>query len=490
MNSSSSTSSAAAYETNASGKFTLHVLTGFALLGLLVTGIWDFAGFTGNERLFYQLANHGGNYRLFTIISYLFDGKMLSLLTLVFGAGIAVFLNRKEEPGSLPNADIFIRRQIWLIVLGLVLAFILLWPKDVLYPFGIVGILLFAFGKLPARSLLITALICMAIYCGKNYWFYADDVSDHKKYVAITVVEKKFKDDSTTRAKKFIVDKSADSLTKKKILGQKKLADSLAKKKDTLTNKQADEKGKWEGMVAGFKYDSSKTVKDNTTMRKGYGKIWAYRKGSSQYRESYWLYSFGVWDIASLMLLGMALLGMGFFNGRYSSGKYFVIALLLLIAGFALTRFRLHSNQIRIADYAKYIDNHSIPYNQFLPVEQLLLAAGYASLIMSVLQLKFLQWLWIALSAVGKMPVTNYVLQTLIGCFIFYGYGFGYYGRFPQWGLYAMVAEISLVQIVFSVFWFRYYQTGPLEWLLKNMIYRKWVPLLKQPPVTDITNAN
>src|SRR5262245_33959022 len=81
--------------------FLLHVLTGFAILGLLVTGVWEFGGFTGNEKNFYLAGTHGGNYKLLTAISILFEGKMLSLLALVFGAGIALFMQKKERLTSI-----------------------------------------------------------------------------------------------------------------------------------------------------------------------------------------------------------------------------------------------------------------------------------------------------------------------------------------------------------------------------------------------------
>jgi uncharacterized protein len=97
-------------------------------------------------------------------------------------------------------------------------------------------------------------------------------------------------------------------------------------------------------------------------------------------------------------------------------------------------------------------------------------------------------WLWEALAATGRIAFTNYMIQSIICSFFFYGYGFGYFGRLNQWELYFMVAEIALVQIVFSVFWMRYYRMGPLEWLWRCLVYRKWLPIKKQSTETKLSS--
>ncbi len=176
MNPTPSHSPAAVQETAIPASFPLDVIRGKAILGLLITSIWAFAGFGLMNGPSILTAAHGGNYKLLYIISILFEGRMAALLALVFGAGIVLFLHKKEKhPVAISGPDAFIRQQIWLILFGLLSAFIIISPEDLLYPFGIVGILLFAFWKMPARSLLIASLVCTLIYCGKNYWNYAED---------------------------------------------------------------------------------------------------------------------------------------------------------------------------------------------------------------------------------------------------------------------------------------------------------------------------
>jgi uncharacterized protein len=181
------------------------------------------------------------------------------------------------------------------------------------------GILLFAFSGIKSKGFFIAAMICTLFYCGKQYWNYADDKSVHKNYIAVTVIEKKIKADSIARAKKDSIDRTGDTLLLKETLLKNKLTDSLAKKTDTLTKKQSEEKENWEGIVKGLKYDSAKTKAINKSMRKGYVKMWSQEMMKSQSNESSWLYKIGIWDIGSMMLLGMALMSIGFFSSRFSS---------------------------------------------------------------------------------------------------------------------------------------------------------------------------
>ncbi len=449
----------------------LDTLRGIAILGLLVISIREFGGFTNNQQNFFGLGPHGGNYKLAYIISFLFEGKMTALLAMVFGAGMLVFMQKKEYPAPLAAPDAYIRHQVWLIIFGVFNAFVLLWPGDILFRFGVMGILLFAFWRMRTRGLLIAAILCTLVYCGKQYWNYADDRGDHKKYSVVIGLEKKFKQDSTDRAKK-------DSINIEKYTpAQIKLNDSLAKKKDTLTRKQADEKGKWEGITKGLKYDSAAKATENKAMRiNSYTKTWNHLLQRSQTKESWWLYQVGIWEMASLMFLGMFLLGIGFFNHGFSSSKYIITAVITLGIGFALAWFRLHYSNLKLFDYGNYIDMQAFPPNQFLPIENILFATGYASLFLLLLRIKWLNWLWQAIAALGRLALTSYIIQTILCTFFFYGYGFGYFGRLTQLQLYFTAAEIWLVQIVFAIFWLRYYSMGPLEWLWRCMVYRRWLP--------------
>jgi uncharacterized protein len=452
---------------------TLDVIRGIALLGILLISIWEFGGFSKNEETRLRLLGKGWNYHSVAAILILFEGKMRALFALVFGAGMVLYMQKPNPSAIVTTQELYIRRQLWLIGFGLLNAIVLLWPSDMLFQLGVVGILLFPFFRLSKKSLLVIAILFTLVYCGKQYWNYADDQTSYAKFKAITALEEKFKKDSAAAHKK-------DSLAGKSKVEMAK-QDSLRKKRDTLNTIQKNDKSNWEGIVKGLKYDSTKSAEkeENKAMRSSYNKVWNHLLGRSQYKEAAWLYKVGVWDLGSMMLLGMALFGFGFFGKEFSSGKYWLIAVLGITIGLLLACWRLDLNHAKLVDYVKYINKKAIPPNQFFPIERAALAVGYASLIMLLIRIKLMNWLWDALAATGKMAFTNYLMQTIICTLFFYGYAFGYYGRLSLAELYFFVAEVWLVQIIYSVFWLRYFEYGPLEWVWRCLVHGKKLPIKK-----------
>jgi uncharacterized protein len=81
------------------------------------------------------------------------------------------------------------------------------------------------------------------------------------------------------------------------------------------------------------------------------------------------------------------------------------------------------------------------------------------------------------LAAVGQMALTNYLLESVILGFLFYGYGFGLFGRLGS----AVAAGIGIalygVQVAWSRWWLERFRFGPFEWLWRSMTYGRWQPL-------------
>ncbi|MCW5981687.1 MAG: DUF418 domain-containing protein [Bryobacteraceae bacterium] len=78
-------------------------------------------------------------------------------------------------------------------------------------------------------------------------------------------------------------------------------------------------------------------------------------------------------------------------------------------------------------------------------------------------------------AAVGRMALTNYLLQSIVCTALSYGYGLGLFGRVgPLAGL-APTAVIYLGQAVLSEAWLRRFRYGPAEWLWRAITYgRSW----------------
>lgn len=88
--------------------------------------------------------------------------------------------------------------------------------------------------------------------------------------------------------------------------------------------------------------------------------------------------------------------------------------------------------------------------------------------------------IWKLLAAPGRMALTNYIGQSLIGMLLFYGIGFGLGASVGLVTTEAIAAGVFLFQIVFSIFWFRFCQFGLLEWIWRMLVYNKRLNLLKK----------
>ncbi len=79
-----------------------------------------------------------------------------------------------------------------------------------------------------------------------------------------------------------------------------------------------------------------------------------------------------------------------------------------------------------------------------------------------------------SVAALGQMALSNYLLQSVILGFIFYGYGGGLLGRLSPLAAALLGLLIYLGQLGFSRAWLKHYRFGPAEWLWRSLTYRKW----------------
>ena len=76
------------------------------------------------------------------------------------------------------------------------------------------------------------------------------------------------------------------------------------------------------------------------------------------------------------------------------------------------------------------------------------------------------------IALVGRMPLTNYLLQTIMATFIFYGWGLGYWNRGGPAAWFALaVALYVVVQIPLSALWLKLFPYGPMEYLWRVLTY-------------------
>lgn len=95
-------------------------------------------------------------------------------------------------------------------------------------------------------------------------------------------------------------------------------------------------------------------------------------------------------------------------------------------------------------------------------------------------QLKYSGYLLDRLTPYGRMGLSNYEMQNVIGCLLFSSWAFGsFFGRFGTTEVFLLGLFIYVLQVIFSKYWLKYCLYGPLEWLWRSGTYLKWQPFKK-----------
>ncbi len=416
------------------------MIRGFALLGILLMNIPGFGfNWDGWPNILRGPHNTKDYYTLAAIFSF-FDGTMRGLFSMLFGAGMILFtLNKKELPDGPSVAEFYYRRLLWLVLFGVFNAFILLWFGDILFYYGLCGMLLFVFRKTNPKWLLVLGFVCVAIGMLKSQLDWNETRGKRKAYTEAVKAEKENK---------------------------------------KLTDEQEAAKTEWTEMERRrTQPDTTFTNRNLRKMRSGYGTIFTYWTPMNADNETWGMYH-GLWDMLSMMLIGMALLGWGFLSNRLSTSTYAMWLLIGYGIGIPIGLLAFKEGLlVQFAEFGNYVDRYRISHQLLYDVRRILLSIGHASLLLLIFRSRIVPWLMKALANVGQMAFTNYLMQSIICTWIFYGYGFGYYNKLKFHQLYYVVFAVWIFQLIFSSIWLRYFRFGPFEWLWRSLTYWKKQPM-------------
>ncbi len=168
-----------------------------------------------------------------------------------------------------------------------------------------------------------------------------------------------------------------------------------------------------------------------------------------------------------VMALGMGLMRSGFLAGQATSGFYAGVSLLGFALGLPLVYAGIIAGEARGWDvYALYGLSHQ--YNYW---GSLLVAAGWMGLVLTMCRAGWLPAVQRRLGAVGRMALTNYLMQSVMATLIFYGHGLGLFAQVGRAELVLVVLGIWALQLLWSEPWLRRFQFGPVEWLWRSLTY-------------------
>lgn len=418
----------------------IDAIRGFALLGILMMNI---PGFGINNDFWYPLVTgprQGANYYTFATVFTLFEGTMRGLFSMLFGAGMVLFmLNKKDVPGGTTVAEYYYRRLLWLVFFGLVNAFVILWQGDILFYYGLCGMLLFAFRKLQPKWLLIIGLTCVAFAMIKREWNYNEFRNKRAAYTE---------------------------------------AMQAKKEKKELSPEQQGAIAVWSNIEKNDKPDTAYSNLNLRKMRSGYGTIFTYFIPQNAGFEISYMYG-DPWDMLCMMFIGMALFGWGFFSNKLKTSTYVMWLLIGYGIGIPVAWAIFDQSWMSFGSPGVYADTWRSSHGVFSELRRIPITIGHASLLMLVFRSNIVPWLMRALANVGQMAFTNYLMQSIICTFFFYGYGFGNYNKLAFHQLYYVVVAVWVFQLIFSSIWLRYFRFGPFEWVWRSLTYWKKQPMKK-----------
>jgi uncharacterized protein len=118
-----------------------------------------------------------------------------------------------------------------------------------------------------------------------------------------------------------------------------------------------------------------------------------------------------------------------------------------------------------------------------------ILSAGYVSGLALLFMREDWRRLLLPFAAVGRMALTNYLMQSVLCTLFFYHYTTGLYGRIgPALGLVPTVLLYG-AQVGASNWWLTRYRFGPMEWLWRGMTYGKFPSMRREASAPVTTEA-
>ena len=206
--------------------------------------------------------------------------------------------------------------------------------------------------------------------------------------------------------------------------------------------------------------------------RGGWMEGFRHRSASAMFFETFLFAILFVWRAGGLMLIGMALFKLGVFSAKRSTAFYVVMLLVGGLIGIPIVLYGVRRNELNDWSFAACFFLGTM-FNYW---GSLLVALGWVGLIMLLCKHGVLRALTRRLAAAGQMALTNYLLQSVICTFVFYGHGFGLYGKVERTGQIGIVAAVCVFQLIASPLWLRRFRFGPVEWAWRSLTYWKRQP--------------
>ena len=394
----------------------LDMLRGFALLGILLVNILSFGAISAmifNPSLGFYLPT---DIWVWALVELTAEGAMRALFSMLFGAGVLMFLRRGDG-----RAKLHFKRTFWLLIFGLINGYVLMWSGDILVTYALGAIILYFLRNISPRGLAILSAFLFACICAYSNVLnigleFLRDAADYNSEAAKDWAE---------------------------------FYELFAPSEAAVKNEIAQRKGSFFEVLS-----------------------WSATAYTSLLLETVPILLF--WDALVFMCIGMALYQYQILQGFHSERFYLLITICGFGIGLSINGYEIY--QMIVSDF-----DILTSFSYFKPTYQigrLGVALGWMGFLILLMH-----WFGIGhrLAAVGRMALSNYLLQSVICLFIFSGIGFGLLDDLRRSELYIVVVLIWAFQLWLSPWWLTRYNYGPTEWLWRALTYGK-IPKFSRRP--------
>jgi uncharacterized protein len=399
----------------------LDLIRGIAVLGILIANVTAFGH--PSMAYYWPTALPGGGSesdRIAWLVQYvLVDGKFRGLFSILFGAGLILFVERKRD---IDRAMVLQWRRLALLALFGLLHFALLFRGDILFGYAIAGFFALFFLRMPAEKLFAIGIIWALVGSGLQVL----------NYLTPALIETGAAEAGRADAIAYYSD-----YWQERLFAAQAQADVMAHGSylDVLRYRVVEESG----LLVGY-------------------------------------FTYGFFETIPLMLIGMGFYRSGMFTTGTDTSNWRWAALAALLAGIAINlAMGLHVYRAGFPPYLTQLAFFGVSgvANTFMLLGGTALLAQWATQASD-------GWLVERLSRAGRMALSNYVGTSLVMVLIFQGWAGGLYGTMGKLDMLPVILLGWAWMIAFSRIWLARYRYGPLEWLWRCLTYGQRFPLKRR----------
>lgn len=411
----------------------LDILRGLAILGIFFMNI-PFEGQTAVTMLLRpQIIGWSSlDQWSWTFVEVALEGTQRGVLEILFGCGLMVLAARAMRPdGPVAVADLYWRRNLWLLGFGLLDIFVFLWTGDILHIYALAALFLFPFRLLGPRVLLALGSLFALGMVATGVPIYMERAA---LVAAAPVIEKK-----VAAHQPLTKDEQAKQKDWQKLLDRRSTGGEMGKKIREMEKK---------GHSGGFL--------DYAAMNIGFYFEFMLPELGLSIAEAF-----------CMMLIGIALWKWRVVQGGRSTRFYAILTLCCYVPGMIA----------RAIGAQEMLSPVPIVHSGWITEEpaRMLVSIGHVALVNLAVRSGVGQAVLAPFKAAGRTAFSLYFLQQFIAIYILFApWGPGLFGKLSWSGLYGVALAVLVLEVVLANLWLRAFAMGPMEWAWRSLAYVQW----------------